>query len=84
MMGWRSIVPDLEPDGISWAKGMGGGFPIGSFWVNDRFIGEQQVPLFTVMGAGSHGSTYGGNPLACAASHAVLGEIIASNLQAKA
>jgi len=84
MMGWRSILPDLEPDGISWAKGMGGGFPIGAFWVNDRFIGPQQAPLFTVMGPGSHGSTYGGNPLACAASHAVLNEIIDAKLPANA
>ena len=84
LMGWRSILPELEPDGISWAKGMGGGFPIGAFWVNDRFIGDQQTPLFTVMGPGSHGSTYGGNPLACAASLAVLQEILEAELPANA
>jgi predicted acetylornithine/succinylornithine family transaminase len=84
MMGWRSILPDLEPDGISWAKGMGGGFPVGAFWVNDRFIGDQQTPLFTVLGPGSHGSTYGGNPLASAASLAVLGEILDQELPANA
>lgn len=80
MMGWRSIVPELQPDGISWAKGLGGGFPIGAFWVNDRFVGEDTTPLFTVMGPGSHGSTYGGNPLACAAAHTVLKEILDSRL----
>jgi len=36
------------------------------------------------MNAGSHGSTYGGNPLACAASLAVLGEILSLDLQANA
>ncbi|MDP5006696.1 MAG: acetylornithine transaminase, partial [Verrucomicrobiales bacterium] len=66
-MAWREIAPELEPDGISWAKGMGGGFPIGSFWLSARI-----APL---MGPGSHGTTYGGSPLACAASLAVLKEI---------
>jgi len=71
-MAWREIAPELEPDGISWAKGMGGGFPIGSFWLSDRI-----APL---MGPGSHGTTYGGSPLACAASLAVLKEIADKNL----
>ncbi|MEP4076176.1 aspartate aminotransferase family protein [Haloferula sp.] len=66
-MAWREIAPEIEPDGISWAKGMGGGFPIGAFWLSDRI-----APL---MGPGSHGTTYGGSPLACAASLAVLKEI---------
>jgi acetylornithine/succinyldiaminopimelate/putrescine aminotransferase len=70
-MAWRTICPEIEPDGISWAKGMGGGFPIGSFWVNDRLI-DDTTPLSSLMNPGSHGSTYGGNPLACAASLAVL------------
>jgi acetylornithine/N-succinyldiaminopimelate aminotransferase len=46
------------PDGISMAKSLGGGFPIGAFWV--------RAPYADVLGAGSHGSTYGGSPLACA------------------
>ncbi|MGB6219479.1 aspartate aminotransferase family protein [Haloferula sp.] len=71
-MAWREIAPEIEPDGISWAKGMGGGFPIGSFWLSDRI-----APL---MGPGSHGTTYGGSPLACAASLAVLKEIADKNL----
>ncbi|MGJ8676634.1 MAG: aspartate aminotransferase family protein [Akkermansiaceae bacterium] len=82
--GWQSICPDLKPDTISWAKGMGGGFPIGCFYISDRAIDEQASPLSSVMDAGSHGSTYGGNPLACAASSAVLGEILASSLPANA
>ncbi|MCA9485183.1 MAG: aminotransferase class III-fold pyridoxal phosphate-dependent enzyme, partial [Nitrospina sp.] len=74
-MAWRMIAPELEPDGISWAKGMGGGVPIGAFWLNDRAIDEQGTPLPSLMGPASHGSTYGGNPLVCAASLAVLREI---------
>lgn len=74
-MAWRMIAPELRPDGISWAKGMGGGFPIGAFWLSDRPVDEAKTPLSSLMGPGSHGSTYGGNPLACAASLAVLREI---------
>lgn len=74
-MAWRMIAPEIEPDGISWAKGMGGGVPIGSFWLSDRAIDDSGTPLSSLMGPGSHGSTYGGNPLVCAASLAVLKEI---------
>ena len=77
--GWEVISPDLKPDAISWAKGMGGGFPIGAFWVKDS--------LAPLLGPGSHGSTYGGNALACAASQAVIDTIISedlvSNVQAR-
>ncbi len=74
-MGWRMIAPEIQPDGISWAKGMGGGVPIGAFWLSDRPISEDGTALSSLMGPGSHGSTYGGNPLVCAASLAVLREI---------
>lgn len=74
-MAWRMIAPEIEPDGISWAKGMGGGVPIGAFWLNDRAIDENGTAFSSLMGPGSHGSTYGGNPLVCAASLAVLKEI---------
>lgn len=73
-MAWRAIAPDVQVDAISWAKGMGGGFPIGAFWVNDREI-SAGVALSSQLGPRTHGSTYGGNPLACAASLAVLAEI---------
>jgi len=79
-MGWRAIYPDLKPDTISWAKGLGGGFPIGAFFVSDRTIDDQGTSLSSLMDAGSHGSTYGGNPLACAAALAVLNEIKTSDL----
>jgi len=79
-MAWRAIVDGIEPDAISWAKGLGGGFPIGAFWVNDRVIDKENFALSSVLGNKSHGSTYGGNPLACAAALAVLTEIKESNL----
>ncbi|MEO5914635.1 MAG: aspartate aminotransferase family protein [Luteolibacter sp.] len=74
-MGWRMIAPEVKPDGISWAKGMGGGVPIGAFWLSDRAVDVDGTALSSLMGPGSHGSTYGGNPLVCAASLAVLKEI---------
>ncbi|MBL9212254.1 MAG: aspartate aminotransferase family protein [Opitutaceae bacterium] len=54
----------IVPDAIGMAKGLGGGFPIGSMWVRDRF-----AELFH---PGNHGTTFGGTPLACAAALAVL------------
>ncbi|TAG08182.1 MAG: aminotransferase class III-fold pyridoxal phosphate-dependent enzyme [Verrucomicrobia bacterium] len=83
-MAWRMIAPEIEPDGISWAKGMGGGVPIGAFWLSDRSIDDHGTALSSIMNHGSHGSTYGGNPLVCAASLTVLREIRESNLGAHA
>ena len=54
----------VQPDAIGMAKGLGGGFPIGAIWMS-----ESCAELFQ---PGSHGTTFGGNPLACAAAHAVL------------
>lgn len=54
----------VRPDAIGMAKGLGGGFPIGAIWV-----GEKSAELFQ---PGSHGSTFGGTPLGCAAGLAVL------------
>ncbi|NKD77496.1 aspartate aminotransferase family protein [Haematospirillum sp. H1815] len=59
------VIP--EPDIIAWAKGMGGGFPVGAMGAREWF-GQALAP-------GTHGSTYGGNPLACAVAHAVISEI---------
>lgn len=83
-MAWRSIAAEIEPDGISWAKGMGGGVPIGAFWLSDRAVDGHGTPLSSLLGPGSHGSTYGGNPLVCAASLAVLQEIRTQDLAANA
>mgnify|MGYP001602407805 FL=1 len=52
------------PDGLSMAKSLGGGFPIGAFWV--------RAPYADLLGAGTHGTTYGGTPLACAVSLKIL------------
>ncbi len=52
------------PDGISMAKALGGGFPMGAFWVRQ--------PYADLLGAGTHGTTFGGTPLACAVALKVL------------
>jgi acetylornithine/N-succinyldiaminopimelate aminotransferase len=83
-MAWRAIAPDIEPDGISWAKGMGGGVPIGAFWLSDRAVDEKGTRLSSLMGPGSHGSTYGGNPLVCAAALETLREIREKDLAGNA
>lgn len=57
----------VEPDIGAWAKGMGGGFPVGCMMAKQEF-GEAFVP-------GTHGTTYGGNPLACAVALSVMEEI---------
>ncbi len=49
----------IRPDAIGMAKGLGGGLPIGAVWMNDR-----HASLFH---PGSHGTTFGGTPLVCAA-----------------
>lgn len=73
--GWRSIAESgAEPDAISWAKGIANGFPLGAFWVGNRPVSDD-VRLDDLLGPGSHGTTYGGNPVACAAALAVFDEI---------
>lgn len=59
-------VPGTEgflPDAISMAKSLGGGFPIGAFWIREQGHG---VKLCDLLGPGSHGTTFGGTPLGCA------------------
>lgn len=51
------------PDGVAMAKSLGGGFPIGAFWVREQAHG---VKLGEVLGAGTHATTFGGTPLGCA------------------
>ena len=65
----------ILPDAVAMAKGLGGGFPIGAIW-----IGEQYADTF---GAGSHGTTFGGSPLACSAANAVLDVIEQEDLIAE-
>jgi acetylornithine/succinyldiaminopimelate/putrescine aminotransferase len=59
---------DIVPDVMTLAKGLAGGVPIGALLATDK-VSKAFVP-------GTHASTFGGNPLACAAGLAVLGEIL--------
>ncbi|RME68405.1 MAG: acetylornithine transaminase [Nitrospirae bacterium] len=58
----------VEPDIMTLAKGLGGGFPIGALLAKDE-VAEAFVP-------GSHASTFGGNPLACAAALSTLETVL--------
>jgi acetylornithine/N-succinyldiaminopimelate aminotransferase len=62
---------DVEPDIMSLAKGLGGGLPIGAIMAKEKF---------SVFSAGEHGSTFGGNPVTCAAAYATLKFIIDNNV----
>ncbi len=55
---------NITPDIMAIAKGIGGGFPLGACLATERAAKG--------MGPGTHGSTYGGNPLACAVGNAVM------------
>jgi len=67
---WASEWEGVEPDILLSAKGLGSGMPIGAF------IAKESV---TTWGAGTHGSTFGGNPVCCAAALATL-DIVEKNL----
>jgi acetylornithine/N-succinyldiaminopimelate aminotransferase len=62
----------VEPDVVTLAKGLGGGLPIGACLAFGAAA--------TLLGPGSHGSTFGGNPVCCAAALAVLDTIAAEDL----
>ncbi|HEX4471287.1 MAG TPA: acetylornithine transaminase [Nocardioides sp.] len=64
--------PDVAPDVVTLAKGLGGGLPIGAC------IGLG--PAGDLLQPGHHGTTFGGNPVACAAALAVLDTIVADGL----
>ena len=55
---------NFMPDAISMAKSLGGGMPMGAFWVRE--------PYANLLGPGTHGTTYGGTPLACAVAMRVM------------
>jgi len=61
----------IEPDIMTLAKGLAGGVPIGAFLAKDK------VSVFV---PGDHGSTFGGNPLACTAGYATLKYILEHNI----
>ena len=85
---WQSYQRILEntmdgdafrPDAIAMAKSLGAGFPLGAIWIRE--------PYQDVLGPGSHGTTYGGSPLACAVALKVLEvverEKLADNIRAR-
>ncbi len=65
----------IKPDIVPIAKGIGGGFPIGAVLMTKK-VSEAMVP-------GTHGSTFGGNPLAMSVGNAVMDEIFKKNFLSK-
>ncbi len=57
----------VTPDIVSTAKGLGGGLPLGACMLGDK--------VESILGFGDHGSTFGGNPVACAGAVSILGRI---------
>lgn len=57
----------IEPDVVTTAKGLGGGLPVGGVMASEKCA--------EVLGPGTHGSTFGGNPVSCAAARVVLSEV---------
>jgi len=71
--GYQADLPaGVAPDLITLAKGLGGGLPIGACVAATR-AGQ-------LLAAGQHGSTFGGNPVSCAAGNAVIDTIVADNV----
>ena len=68
---WAGIAPDV----MSIAKGIAGGFPMGAVLAKEE-VAKHLVP-------GTHGTTFGGNPLACAAANAVLDVVLAPGFLAE-
>ncbi len=67
---------DVVPDVLTLGKGLGGGFPVAAFLTTEAVASTVQL--------GDHGTTYGGNPLACAAANAVLRVVEEEGLVARA
>jgi acetylornithine/N-succinyldiaminopimelate aminotransferase len=67
---WSAVAPDI----MALAKGIGGGFPVGACLASERAAKGMTI--------GSHGSTYGGNPLAMAVGNAVMDVILANGFLA--
>ncbi|WP_206020244.1 aspartate aminotransferase family protein [Rhodovarius crocodyli] len=72
---WAHQWAGIEPDVMSAAKGIGGGFPLGAVFAKEAVAKHLK--------AGTHGTTYGGGPLACAAGNAVLDVILADGFLAE-
>jgi len=69
-----AIDPNLLclPDGVAMAKSLGGGFPVGAFWLREKHA--------DVLSPGTHATTFGGTPLACAVALKILDVIERENL----
>src|SRR4030043_509050 len=65
----------IEPDIMTLAKGLGGGMPIGAL------LAKEKAAVFTL---GDHNSTFGGNPVTCAAAYATLKYVIDNNIPGNA
>jgi acetylornithine/N-succinyldiaminopimelate aminotransferase len=72
---WAHEWAGIEPDVMSSAKGIGGGFPLGAILAKEK-VAKHLKP-------GTHGTTYGGGPLACSAGNAVLDVILADGFLAR-
>lgn len=62
----------VTPDILTTAKSLGGGFPVGAMLTTEKVARS--------FGVGTHGSTYGGNPLACAVAEALILELLENNV----
>ena len=69
-------IGDFLPDAVGMAKALGGGFPMSAVWISEKHA--------DVLGPGTHGSTFGGNPLACAVANKILEVIDRDDLAANA
>ncbi|OAA52859.1 acetylornithine aminotransferase [Cordyceps fumosorosea ARSEF 2679] len=68
------LPPEAHPDILSTAKALGNGFPVGAVLVNERVADKIAV--------GDHGTTFGGNPLACRLAHHMVTKLADPALQA--
>ena len=69
-------IGGFMPDAVSMAKALGGGFPMSAVWISEKHA--------DVLGPGTHGSTFGGNPLSTAAGLATLNYVVDNDLQGNA
>ena len=75
-MAHHLLAPSVVPDVVTLAKGLGGGVPIGAVVATG--------PAAGLLGPGQHGTTFGGNPVACAAALAVIATIRDEGLRERA
>ena len=75
-MAHHLLAPGVTPDVVTLAKGLGGGFPVGAVVAHGQAA--------RLLGPGQHGTTFGGNPVACAAALAVIDTLEHDGLLARA